>query len=69
MKKQKRYRLKQDEWRLIDDYRKDKKNKALLEKECKEAGIDVSSVHHYWYKSKRFSIFAKPNEFSRDEFL
>ena len=69
MKNQKRYRLGEDEWKLIDDYRKDKKNKALLAKECKEAGIDVASVHHYWYKSKRFSIFAKPNEFSRDEFL
>ena len=69
MKNQKRYRLNQDEWRLIDEYRQDKKNKALLAKECKEAGIDVASVHHYWYKSKRFSIFAKPNEFSRDEFL
>jgi len=69
MKNQKRYRLSEDEWRLIDDYRQDKENKALLEEECNEAGIDVGSVHHYWYKSKRFSIFAKPNEFSRDEFL
>ena len=69
MKNQKRYRLNEDEWRLIDDYRQDKENKALLEAECNEAGIDVGSVHHYWYKSKRFSIFAKPNEFSRDEFL
>ena len=69
MKNQKRYRLNEDEWRLIDDYRQDKENKALLKEECNEAGIDVGSVHHYWYKSKRFSIFAKPNEFSRDEFL
>ena len=69
MKHQKRYRLSEDEWRLIDEFRKDKENRKLLEKECEEAGIDVNSVHHYWYKSKRFSIFAKPNEFSRDEFL
>ena len=61
MKNQKRYRLSEDEWRLIDDYRQDKENKALLEEECNEAGIDVGSVHHYWYKSKKFSIFAKPN--------
>ena len=32
MKNQKRYRLNEDEWKLIDDYRQDKKNKALLEK-------------------------------------
>ena len=70
MKNQKRYRLSEDEWRLIDDYRIDKKEqKALLEKECKEAGIDVNSVSHYWYKSKKFSIFAKPLELSKKDFL
>ena len=69
MKNQKRYRLSSDEWQLIDQYRIDKNSKALLEEECNAAGIDVGSVHHYWYKSKKFSIFAKPNEFSKDEFL
>jgi len=69
MKGQKRYRLKEDEWNLIDEYRTDKKAKSLLADECNEAGIDVNSVSHYWYKSKKFSIFAKPNEFTRNEFL
>ena len=69
MKKQKRYRLSADEWQLIDQYRIDKKSKTLLAEECESAGIDVGSVSHYWYKSKKFSIFAKPNEFTRDEFL
>lgn len=69
MKGQKRYRLKEDEWNLIDEYRTDKKAKSLLADECNEVGIDVNSVSHYWYKSKKFSIFAKPNEYTRDEFL
>lgn len=30
-----------------------------LEAECEEVGIDPNDVSHYWYKSKRFSIFAK----------
>ena len=67
--KSKRYRLKEDEWKLVDEYRIDKERKNLLSKECESAGIDVGSVSHYWYKSKKFSIFAKPNEFSKDEFL
>ena len=65
----KRYRLKEDEWKLIDEYRVDKEAKNLLADECNEVGIDVNSVSHYWYKSKKFSIFAKPNEFTKDEFL
>ena len=69
MKDFKRYRLKEDEWNLIDEYRTDKKAKSLLADECNEVGIDVNSVSHYWYKSKKFSIFAKPNEFTRNEFL
>lgn len=69
MKDFKRYRLKEDEWKLIDEYRTDKKAKNLLANECNEVGIDINSVSHYWYKSKKFSIFAKPNEFTRDEFL
>ena len=69
MKEEKRYRLKEDEWNLIDEYRTDKKAKSLLADECNEVGIDVNSVSHYWYKSKKFSIFPKPNEYTRDEFL
>ena len=29
MKNQKRYRLNEDEWKLIDDYRQDKKNNDI----------------------------------------
>ena len=66
---EKRYRLKPDEWRLVDDYRKDKDRDKLLAEECKETGIDLNSISHYWYKSKKFSIFAKPNQFTQQDFL
>ena len=69
MDNEKRYRLKPDEWELVDRYRSDKKAQSLLKGECDAAGIDVNSVSHYWYKSQKFSIFAKPNEFTKDEFL
>src|SRR5690554_6077371 len=32
---------------------------SLLEEEAIRAGIDIADVRHYWYKSKKFSIFAK----------
>ena len=69
MDNEKRYRLKPDEWKLVDAYRNDKDQHSLLAKECNSVGIDVDSVSHYWYKSQKFSIFAKPNEFTRDDFL
>ena len=69
MKDFKRYRLKEDEWKLVDEYRNDKKRQSLLADECNEVGIDVGSVSHYWYKSQKFSIFAKPNEYTKDDFL
>ena len=69
MTKEKRYRLKQDEWQLVDKYRNDKERQSLLNDECEAVGINPSSVSHYWYKSQKFSIFAKPNEFTKDEFL
>lgn len=31
------------------------KNRGLIE-ECKDAGIDVDNVKHFWYKSKKYSI-------------
>ena len=31
----------------------------MLRKECEEAGIPLEDIRHYWYKSDKFSIFAK----------
>lgn len=59
-----RYRLSEDEESWLLQYRK---QRDLLEKECLNAGIDKSSVKHYWYKSKIFSIFAKPNQKSVED--
>lgn len=53
------YNLTLDESDLILKYRE---KKALLEAECANAGIDVKSVKHFWYKSEMFSIFARPNQ-------
>lgn len=32
---------------------------TLLKQECLKAGIPIEDVRHYWYKSKKFSMFAK----------
>lgn len=32
---------------------------SLLKTECDQAGIPLKDVRHYWYKSKKFSVFAK----------
>lgn len=53
-----RPRLSDDEVDLIKNYRV---QMSLLEQECETAGIDPMTVKHYWYKSKVFSMFAKPN--------
>lgn len=59
-----RYRLTQEEEDLVFKFRE---QKTLLEKECLDSGIDVNSVKHYWYKSKLFSVFAKPNDRSIED--
>lgn len=52
-----RYRLSDEEEAMLLKYRE---SRLLLENECLAAGIDPKEVKHYWYKSKMFSIFAKP---------
>ncbi len=69
MNEEKRYRLKKDEWDLVDKYREDKKNNSLLQDECNAAGIDINSVSMYWYKSQKFSISARPNQINQTDFL
>jgi hypothetical protein len=59
-----RYRLTLDEEALLFKYRE---SRTLLEKDCASAGIDPKDVKHFWYKSKLFSIFAKPKEKSIDD--
>lgn len=52
-----RYRLTLDEEQMLNTYRNEK---TVLSEECKGAGIDIESVKHWWYKSKRISAFVKP---------
>ncbi len=42
-------------------------NKGIAQ-ECNKVGIDVNTVNHYWYKGKNFSIHAKNNQTSYEEF-
>jgi len=48
--------LTEDEQSILEGYRERKK---VLEEECREAGIDVADVKHWWYKSKTISAFVK----------
>lgn len=40
---------------------------TLLEQECKNAGINLEDVKHYWFKSEHFSVFAKNKVKSYEE--
>lgn len=51
-----------DLWKTIRDNDFIVEQLSLLQQECDQAGIPVSDVKHYWYKSDRFSIFAKNPE-------
>jgi hypothetical protein len=53
-----RPRLTDAEYRIIQEVRKGGGATELL-KACDEGGVPLSDVRHYWYKNKKFSIFAK----------
>lgn len=53
-----RIRLTEDEHALIKQLRK-KGVASKLVNECDEAGLPLSNVKHFWYKSEKFSIFSK----------
>jgi len=36
---------------------------SVLKKECIEAKIDYNDVKHWWYKTKKLSVFVKQNKF------
>lgn len=58
-----RPRLTEDEFEVVQQYRKDKDRHEALEAECIEKGIPIDSVSYYWYKSDRFSLNVK-NDYS-----
>ncbi len=53
-----RIRLGADEHALIKQLRK-KGVASELVNQCDEAGLPLSNVKHFWYKSEKFSIFSK----------
>jgi len=53
-----RIRLTEDEHALIKQLRK-KGVASELVNQCDEAGLPLSNVKHFWYKSEKFSIFSK----------
>ena len=61
-----RLRLTDDEHEIIKAWRERGALPQLFE-ECKQAGIAIKDVRHFWHKSKKFSIFAKKNPLSLDE--
>lgn len=56
---QHRPRLTSEEFELINEFRK---SHSELVKECEQEGIPAKDVNHYWFKSKRFSMFVKNKE-------
>ena len=61
-----RPRLTKEEFKVVQHLRKNHGLTALAE-ECEEAGISIESVKHYWYKSKRISLFAQKENLTLDE--
>lgn len=53
-----RIRLSEDEYALIKQMRKNGVASELVN-QCDEAGLSLSNVSHFWYKSEKFSIFSK----------
>lgn len=62
LKRPHRIYVNQEEKDFLYTLRKEERERiSLLEEEAKEAGIDFKDIKHYWYKSQKFSIFAKNN--------
>lgn len=52
---------------LYNDWKKEA-NHIGLSQECNEIGIPLDSVNHYWYKGKHFSIHAKNEGVTYEDF-
>jgi hypothetical protein len=48
------------EMEIIQTYRD---GVSVLKKECIDAKIDYNDVKHWWYKTKKLSVFVKQNQF------
>lgn len=53
-------RMTTEDYTAWKDFKKDKNDREkLLKTEAESAGIDLKDIKHYWYKSEKFSMFAK----------
>ena len=55
-----RIRLSANEFELIQKLRNSGATSDLVD-ECEKAGLPLSNVKHFWYKSEKFSIFSHSN--------
>ena len=66
----KRPRMSDDDyefWQKVKDNDFIKNQVSVLEDSCEKAGIPLSNVRSYWYKSKHISVFAKNKVRSYDD--
>ena len=63
-----RIRLTEDEHALIKQLRK-KGVASELVNQCDKAGLPLSNVKHFWYKSDKFSIFSKTDGLQLEDVL
>lgn len=62
LKRPHRIYVNQDEKDFLYTLRKEEREReSLLKDEADLAGIEYKDIKHYWYKSEKFSIFAKNN--------
>lgn len=54
-------------WEKIKDNDFIQNQISVLQDECEQAGIPLEDVKHYWYKSKKVSVFAKNKVKSYEE--
>jgi|DEB0MinimDraft_6_1074348.scaffolds.fasta_scaffold01970_16 hypothetical protein len=61
-------RMSPEEYQVWKEFKNDKNEReSLLKEEATQAGIDLKDIKHYWYKSEKFSMFAKNDVKSLDE--
>ena len=54
-------------WQMLKSNREIMEQLTGLQQEAVEAGIPIKDIKHYWYKSKKYSIFAKQQGMTYEE--
>ncbi len=61
-RKSERLRLKQDEFEIIQDYRR-------IKQEAKKEGVNPNDIHSGWIKNKKASLYFKNRTFRKEDLL